>query len=177
MTRRKRQNNKNNKGKKLICLALILLVSCIIGFEAYRMISAYMIKKSSDNQWPAHDLTSGQYSGSYDGIDISRHQGRIHWDELSEVKRLKFIYVKATEGASIQILLRRLHVLPVSVTEDHFVVMAFCPDADSHADLASIPAPRKSGTRNPLRTGWSPVPWHGYFPLFSCGVAAASAQS
>ena len=62
MTRGKRQNNKNNKGKKLIYLALILLVSCIIGFEAYRMISAYMIKKSSDNQWPAHDLTSGQYS-------------------------------------------------------------------------------------------------------------------
>ena len=102
MTRGKRQNNKNNKGKKLIYLALILLVSCIIGFEAYRMISAYMIKKSSDNQWPAHDLTSGQFSGSYDGIDISRHQGRIHWDELSEVKRLKFIYVKATEGATIQ---------------------------------------------------------------------------
>ncbi|MCW4128268.1 GH25 family lysozyme [Prevotella copri] len=53
-------------------------------------------------QWSTHDLTSGQYSGSYDGIDISRHQGRIHWDELSKVKRLKFIYVKATEGATIK---------------------------------------------------------------------------
>ncbi len=47
-------------------------------------------------------MTSGQYSGSYDGIDISRHQGRIHWEELSNVKRLKFIYVKATEGTSIK---------------------------------------------------------------------------
>ena len=93
---------RKNIGKKLIYLAIILLAGCIIGFEAYRMITSYIIEKSSDNKWPTHDLTSGQYSGSYDGIDISRHQGRIHWEELSNVKRLKFIYVKATEGTSIK---------------------------------------------------------------------------
>lgn len=102
MARRKKQNKKEHIGKKLIYLAIILLAGCIIGFEAYRMITSYMIEKSSDNKWPTHDLTSGQYSGSYDGIDISRHQGRIHWEELSNVKRLKFIYVKATEGTSIK---------------------------------------------------------------------------
>lgn len=102
MARRKKQNKKKHIGKKLIYLAIILLAGCIIGFEAYRMITSYMIEKSSDNKWPTHDLTSGQYSGSYDGIDISRHQGRIHWEELSNVKRLKFIYVKATEGTSIK---------------------------------------------------------------------------
>lgn len=102
MARRKKQNKKKHIGKKLIYLAIILLAGCIIGFEAYRMITSYIIEKSSDNKWPTHDLTSGQYSGSYDGIDISRHQGRIHWEELSNVKRLKFIYVKATEGTSIR---------------------------------------------------------------------------
>ena len=102
MARRKKQNKKKHIGKKLIYLAIILLAGCIIGFEAYRMITSYIIEKSSDNKWPTHDLTSGQYSGSYDGIDISRHQGRIHWEELSNVKRLKFIYVKATEGTSIK---------------------------------------------------------------------------
>ncbi len=66
------------------------------------MVSSYIIKRASDKQWPQHDLTSGQYSGSYDGIDISRHQGRIHWDELGEVKRLKLVFVKATEGTNIQ---------------------------------------------------------------------------
>ena len=99
---RRKKQNKKHIGKKLIYLAIILLAGCIIGFEAYRMITSYMIEKSSDNKWPTHDLTSGQYSGSYDGIDISRHQGRIHWEELSNVKRLKFIYVKATEGTSIK---------------------------------------------------------------------------
>ena len=85
MARRKKQNKKKHIGKKLIYLAIILLAGCIIGFEAYRMITSYIIGKSSDNKWPTHDLTSGQYSGSYDGIDISRHQGRIHWEELSNV--------------------------------------------------------------------------------------------
>ena len=61
MARRKKQNKKKHIGKKLIYLAIILLAGCIIGFEAYRMITSYIIGKSSDNKWPTHDLTSGQY--------------------------------------------------------------------------------------------------------------------
>lgn len=92
----------NNKSNRLCSIAIGLVIIFIIGFETYRMISSYIIRRASDNQWPTRDLTSGQYSGSYDGIDISRHQGRIHWDELRKIKRLKFVYVKSTEGTNIQ---------------------------------------------------------------------------
>ena len=98
----KRRKKQNHYGRKVFYIVISLIAVFIIGFEAYRMISYHMIKKISDEQWPLHDLTSGAYSGSYDGIDISRHQGKIRWDELSKVKRLKFIFVKATEGTNIQ---------------------------------------------------------------------------
>ena len=100
MVRRKRKNN--NMGKRLCYIAFGLVLTFIIGFEAYRMISSYFIKRASDKQWPTHDLTTGEYSGSYDGIDISRHQGRIHWDELGKIKRLQFLYIKSSEGTNIQ---------------------------------------------------------------------------
>lgn len=92
----------NNIGNRLCSIVIGLAIIFIIGFETYRMISSYIIRRASDNQWPTRDLTSGQYSGSYDGIDISRHQGRIHWDEVGKIKRLKFVYVKSTEGTNIQ---------------------------------------------------------------------------
>lgn len=89
-------------GKRLCYIAFGLVLTFIIGFEAYRMILSYFIRRASDKQWPIHDLTTGEYSGSYDGIDISRHQGRIHWDELGKIKRLQFIYIKSSEGTNIQ---------------------------------------------------------------------------
>ena len=52
----------------------------------------------TDTSWPYKDLTSGPFSKDYDGIDISRHQGRIHWDVLRHNSDIDFIYIKATEG-------------------------------------------------------------------------------
>ena len=52
----------------------------------------------TDAFWPYKDLTSGPFSKDYDGIDISRHQGRIHWDVLRHNSDIDFIYIKATEG-------------------------------------------------------------------------------
>ena len=54
----------------------------------------------NDSEWPTKDLTSGPFSKDYDGIDISRHQGRIHWDVLRYNTDIKFIFVKATEGST-----------------------------------------------------------------------------
>ena len=36
----------------------------------------------------------------FDGIDISKHQGNINWDELKNSYNIKFVYIKATEGSS-----------------------------------------------------------------------------
>ena len=40
-------------------------------------------------------------SKDYDGIDISKHNGKIDWKEVAEDPSIKFVYIKATEGASI----------------------------------------------------------------------------
>ena len=39
-------------------------------------------------------------STPYDGIDISSHQAMIDWVHLSQDKYVKFVYIKATEGAT-----------------------------------------------------------------------------
>ena len=36
----------------------------------------------------------------YDGIDISSHQGMIDWSKVSSDKDIRFVYIKATEGAT-----------------------------------------------------------------------------
>jgi len=36
----------------------------------------------------------------YDGIDISSHQGHIDWDKVSSDENIRFVYIKATEGAT-----------------------------------------------------------------------------
>lgn len=36
---------------------------------------------------------------SYDGIDISHHQGKIDWQKVRMDTCVKFVYIKATEGA------------------------------------------------------------------------------
>ena len=36
----------------------------------------------------------------YDGIDISSHQGKIDWAKVSSDKDIRFVYIKASEGAT-----------------------------------------------------------------------------
>lgn len=36
----------------------------------------------------------------YDGIDVSKHQGTINWEELKRNAKIKFVYIKATEGSN-----------------------------------------------------------------------------
>lgn len=44
-------------------------------------------------------LRGTSYSkGDYDGIDVSRSNGVIRWQEVAKDKRIKYVFVKATEG-------------------------------------------------------------------------------
>ena len=36
------------------------------------------------------------------GIDVSKYQGKINWTKVSKSKKVKFVYIRATEGASIR---------------------------------------------------------------------------
>lgn len=35
----------------------------------------------------------------FDGIDVSKHQGTIDWAQLKNYSKIKFVYIKATEGS------------------------------------------------------------------------------
>lgn len=99
--------SKNHFRTKLIfvlCFTLPSIIVCVLlwpyRWSIYHKIfhrgrqSAYV-----DMNWPYHDELKGKpYSKEYDGIDISRHQGRIHWSQLKANKKIKFIFIKATEG-------------------------------------------------------------------------------
>lgn len=36
------------------------------------------------------------------GIDVSKYQGKINWTKVAKSKKVKFVYIRATEGASIR---------------------------------------------------------------------------
>ncbi len=96
--RSKRKRSSKNKiwwwvGAVLVLLTAILIVDLKPWRKKYTKVS---------DQWPFRDMTKGAYTKNFDGIDISRHQGQIHWDELVEKNpQLRFVYIKATEGSSL----------------------------------------------------------------------------
>jgi len=56
--------------------------------------------RTSDNQAGHRHVEARDEGAPYDGIDISSHQGHIDWDKVSSDKNIRFVYVKATEGAT-----------------------------------------------------------------------------
>lgn len=40
-------------------------------------------------------------STQYNGIDVSKHNGKINWERVAADKKIQFVYIKATEGASL----------------------------------------------------------------------------
>lgn len=39
-------------------------------------------------------------SADYNGIDVSKYQGNINWTKVAEDRKVQFVYIKATEGAT-----------------------------------------------------------------------------
>ena len=37
----------------------------------------------------------------YDGIDVSKYQGNINWEEIKRNPKIKYVYIKATEGSNL----------------------------------------------------------------------------
>ena len=89
--RKKKVKSKNSYKKIIIFSGVILFLLW------YYMPWLMLNKVKYDENWPYRDIDA-PYSGGYDGVDISRHQGKIHWDVLSKNSQIKFIYIKATEG-------------------------------------------------------------------------------
>lgn len=89
-----RKNRKVSKKTKIIVIAVLFIVAATAILKPWKVFD----NRSYDPDWPYHDTASGDYSGGYDGIDISIHQGKLRWKEIALNHRLKFIFVKASEG-------------------------------------------------------------------------------
>ena len=48
----------------------------------------------------ARHVEARNQEAAYDGIDISSYQGYIDWEKVSSDKNIRFVYIKATEGAT-----------------------------------------------------------------------------
>ena len=56
-------------------------------------------KKPAEPPKPKVRSTLNPANTQFDGIDISKHQGSIDWAELKKNSKIKFVYIKATEGS------------------------------------------------------------------------------
>lgn len=65
------------------------------------MISTGCGSRSSDRHRSIH-IAPRDSTAPYDGIDISSHQGNIDWAKVGNDPYIRFVYIKATEGATYQ---------------------------------------------------------------------------
>lgn len=84
-------------------------------------------------------IRSKYYPSSRFGIDVSRYQGEINWNEVSRDKRVTYVYMKATESTGLVDRTYRYNLreakrvgLPVGVY--HF----FSPKTSAHQQLANF---------------------------------------
>lgn len=71
-------------------LAITLLAMAILG----------SCRDTSKAPWADVSIPPRNPEAKYDGIDISSYQGYIDWAKVSSDKDIRFVYIKATEGAT-----------------------------------------------------------------------------
>ena len=86
------------KVEKIIAFGLIIVLSSLILSQSnfISKLKNKIIAKTEQN------IKSKETTGKLYGIDVSHHQGKIEWKKVKKWKnkRLIFVYVKATEGAT-----------------------------------------------------------------------------
>lgn len=71
-------------------MAITLLVLAILG----------SCRDTGKAPWADVSIAPRDPEAKYDGIDISSYQGYIDWAKVSSDKDIRFVYIKATEGAT-----------------------------------------------------------------------------
>ncbi len=73
------------------CLIVFLIFWAMLSPSTFKATLSWMFDLSS----------TVSSSGGYDGIDVSKHQGKIDWQAVSEDGNIQFVYIKATEGSTL----------------------------------------------------------------------------
>ena len=70
-----------------LCVALATLLAAPVAYD-------YVANLIAEER-----MGASPFFAQYDGIDVSKYQGDIDWYQLSLNPHVKFVYIKATEGA------------------------------------------------------------------------------
>lgn len=68
----------------------LLLVICI---------SALVVLFVKDKFFNLGTNRTTVFATDYNGIDVSKYQGNIDWNKVSEDSHIQFVYIKASEGS------------------------------------------------------------------------------
>lgn len=95
----------DKKETKTILLAIVvfialLVVACILRFRSGRHLQVRSFLKWSEHFSDRFKDDAYDVYG-YDGIDVSKHNGYILWNEVAANKNVRFVYVRATLGDRI----------------------------------------------------------------------------
>ena len=77
---------------RILSSLMFFVLGCVVGaFVGYTLKAKHTF---TDNPQETNITTD------YQGIDVSNHQGKIDWSLVSQDENIKFVYMKATEGAT-----------------------------------------------------------------------------
>ena len=155
---RKKKNNKKPNLKKY----LSWLVSLVFFIVLWSQLSPSTF--SEVVSWMGMGRTTT--NGKYDGIDVSKHQGKINWSKVADDSNIKFAYIKATEGATLKdkrynTNLKEAQRAGLKVGSYHFFISRISAErqfknftkkvAKRQQDLIPVVDVEKSGCRNATR--------------------------
>lgn len=80
------------KARKWKLIIAVVAIVCLLPITYSSITRLYNAHKRPDR----HTIVSSDYNG----IDVSRYQGRIDWPTVAQDPKIQFVYVKATEGAT-----------------------------------------------------------------------------
>lgn len=134
MAVRRKKRGKSSKRKKKISIKRLrrrftrifrnlLVLLLIIVFGTF----IYLHKNEEKNQRIV--ITSNEYNG----IDVSKYQGRIDWQKVANNEKIQFVYIKATEGASsvdkkYEINIKEARKVGLKVGSYHFFTIYKTPE-------------------------------------------------
>ena len=95
-SRRKGKKRSRSRWTTRRIISTVVSVIFFMVLWSYLSPSTWRMFKS----WTHIDEIIPEHKG-YDGIDVSKHQGKIDWSKVAEDKTIQFVYIKATEGRTM----------------------------------------------------------------------------
>lgn len=100
--RGKKRSRKTSRWKSwLLIVFAVLFLSFLLIVSFFPNIFQQGFRFVGDNWDVWHAKGTRQERMEYDGIDVSRYQGKIDWSRVASDPAIQFVYIKATEGSSL----------------------------------------------------------------------------